>query len=64
MQRPSAVESGAQDDKSLLQSPAVLGGIGAGAVAILAGLWLMLRRRGSSCTGQKTRAGQCAERSA
>ncbi|MET4160442.1 pilus assembly protein FimV [Marinobacterium sp. MBR-111] len=50
---PSAVESGAQDDKSLLQSPAVLGGIGAGAVAILAGLWLMLRRRGSSAPDKK-----------
>ncbi|MET3999416.1 FimV/HubP family polar landmark protein [Marinobacterium sp. MBR-109] len=44
----AASESESQNDKGLLQNPAVLGGIGAGAVAILAGLWLMLRRRGSS----------------
>ncbi|MBP0049033.1 hypothetical protein H9C73_09800 [Marinobacterium sp. AK62] len=33
--------------QGLLENPVVLGGIGAGALAILAGLWLALRRRGS-----------------
>lgn len=50
---PAAAESESQNDKGLLQNPAVLGGIGAGAVAILAGLWLMLRRRGSSESDKK-----------
>jgi len=34
-----------RNEPGLLQRPAVLGGIGAGVVAILAALWLLLRRR-------------------
>jgi len=43
--QPAANQTDSKGD--MLQNPAVLGGIGAGALAVLAGLWLMLRRRGS-----------------
>jgi pilus assembly protein FimV len=46
--RAPATESAHKDSAGLLQNPAVLGGIGAGALAVLAGLWLMLRRRGAA----------------
>jgi len=36
-----------KSDTGLLQNPALLGGIGAGVLGILAGLWMMTRRRGS-----------------
>lgn len=45
--QPAAEQAGSTRDDGMLQNPAVLGGIGAGALAILAGLWLLLRRRGS-----------------
>ena len=46
--QPAANQTeGKNNDGGMLQNPAVLGGIGAGALAVLAGLWLMLRRRGS-----------------
>lgn len=37
-----------RDDGGLLQNPTLLGGIGAGILAILGGLWLMARRRGGN----------------
>lgn len=43
-QTPASTEQGLP---GLLENPVVLGGMGAGALAVLAGLWLVLRRRGS-----------------
>lgn len=43
----------ASEGESLMQNPAVVGGVGAGLLAILAGIWLMLRRRGSSASEPK-----------
>ena len=37
----------------LLDDPVVLGGVGAGALALLAGLWMALRRRGSDTSDSK-----------
>jgi pilus assembly protein FimV len=51
--RSTATESAQKDSASLLQNPAVLGGLGAGALAVLAALWLMLRRRGADKPDKK-----------
>ncbi len=42
-----APETAGKNMGSLLDNPAVLGGLGAGAVALLGGLWLLLRRKRS-----------------
>ncbi|MBA4501893.1 FimV/HubP family polar landmark protein [Marinobacterium marinum] len=45
---PAATEPAAPVDKqepSLLDNPTLLGGVGAGAIALLGGAWLMLRRK-------------------
>ncbi len=38
---------------SLLDNPAMLGGLGAGAIALLGGLWLLLRRKRSGGEGKR-----------
>ena len=49
---PAAVKSDS-NTASVLDNPTVLGGLGAGALALLGGLWLLMRRKRSSEGGKR-----------
>ncbi len=49
----AAAEPSDKGTASLLDNPGLLGGLGAGAVALLGGLWLLMRRRRSDEDGKR-----------